>query len=108
MEFFGSQLSHWGRVVVLDLCPSLVKVARKRIEQNGWQNFASVVLGDACDSNNAELPPAGTVDVVTFSYALTMIPDWEEAIRNAFRMLKVVSVTTITAVFFSFLFTTMQ
>lgn len=34
------------------------------------------------------LPAAGTVDVVTFSYALTMIPDWKEAIRNAFRMLK--------------------
>ena len=31
---------------------------------------------------------AGTVDVVTFSYALTMIPDWRAAIRNAFRMLK--------------------
>ena len=33
----------------------------------------------------------GTVDVVTFSYALSMIPDWRLAIRNAFRMLKVVS-----------------
>lgn len=34
----------------------------------------------------------GTVDVVTFSYALSMIPDWRAAIRNAFRMLKVVGV----------------
>ncbi len=50
-----------------------------------------MVLGDACDSSNSEMPGEGTVDVVTFSYALTMIPDWREAIRNAFRMLKVVS-----------------
>lgn len=34
------------------------------------------------------MPAAGTVDVVTFSYALTMIPDWRAAIRNAYRMLK--------------------
>ena len=33
-------------------------------------------------------PAAGSVDVVTFSYALSMIPDWRLAIRNAYRMLK--------------------
>ena len=47
-----------------------------------------VVQGDACDFECAGLPPAGTVDVVTFSYALTMIPDWIKAIKNAYRLLK--------------------
>jgi S-adenosylmethionine-diacylgycerolhomoserine-N-methlytransferase len=48
----------------------------------------NVVLGDACDFDSPGMPAAGTVDVVTFSYALTMIPDWKAAIRNAHRMLK--------------------
>lgn len=47
----------------------------------GWAESVSVVLGDACDFECAGLPPAGSVDVVTFSYALSMIPDWRKAIR---------------------------
>lgn len=79
------------QVVVLDLCPSLVDVAKKRVASRGWSELVSVVLGDACDFDCPGLPPAGTVDVVTFSYALSMIPDWKQAIRNAHRMLKPVS-----------------
>ena len=34
------------------------------------------------------LPEAGSVDMITFSYSLTMIPDWEKALQNAMRLLK--------------------
>jgi S-adenosylmethionine-diacylgycerolhomoserine-N-methlytransferase len=90
LEFYGdSGLSHFSKVVVLDLCPSLVNTAKTRVEShNGWSQIVDVVLGDACDYDNPDLPKAGTVDCVTFSYALTMIPDWEKAIKNAFRLLK--------------------
>lgn len=97
LEFFGENLNHWGKVVVLDLCPSLVKTAQARIDSHeGWGDFCEVVLGDACDMENKELPESGTVDVVTFSYALTMIPDWKGAIRNAHRLLKPVSLLILT------------
>lgn len=89
LEFFGDKLNHWGKVYVLDLCPSLVDVAQKRVNHRGWSSFVDVVLGDACDFDCPGMPAAGTVDVVTFSYALTMIPDWQKAIRNAFRLLKI-------------------
>lgn len=88
LEYYGSGLNRWGRVVVLDLCPSLVETAKKRVNTKGWGDIVDVVLGDACDVNCEGLPASGTVDVVTFSYALTMIPDWKGAIRNAYRMLK--------------------
>lgn len=87
LEFY-QRLRSWGKVVILDLCPSLVHTAQKRVDERGWSDFVSVVLGDACDSSCPGMPATGTVDLVTFSYALTMIPDWKEAIRNAFRMLK--------------------
>jgi S-adenosylmethionine-diacylgycerolhomoserine-N-methlytransferase len=119
LEYFGKSLNHFSKCVVVDLCPSLVEEAKKRVQRNGWDDFVDVVLGDATDMNLPGLPAAGTVDVVTFSYALTMIPDWyartgccasliccccfgggsdrmccgcgprRAAIRNAFNMLKV-------------------
>ena len=89
LEFFGKDgLKHWKKCYVLDFCPSLVETAKKRVKNNGWEELVTVILGDACDHQCAELPEAGTVDVVTFSYALTMIPDWQEAVRNAWRLLK--------------------
>lgn len=40
------------------------------------------VEGDATSADVKGMPPAGTVDVVTMSYSLTMIPDWEAALIN--------------------------
>jgi S-adenosylmethionine-diacylgycerolhomoserine-N-methlytransferase len=88
LEYFGDNLNHWKKIIVLDLCPSLVETAMKRVITKGWESFVDVVLGDACDMHDDRLPKDGTVDVVTFSYSLSMIPDWRAAIRNAFRMLK--------------------
>ena len=88
LEFFGENLNHFSKVVVLDYCPALCETAKKRVNARGWGSFVSVVLGDASDFECKGMPAAGTVDVVTFSYALSMIPDWQAAIRNAFRMLK--------------------
>jgi S-adenosylmethionine-diacylgycerolhomoserine-N-methlytransferase len=66
LEFFGTNLQHWGRVVVLDLCPSLAEAAKKRIRERHWESFSSVVVGDACELDLPDMPAAGTVDVVTF------------------------------------------
>lgn len=87
LEFFKN-LGLWGKVVVLDYCPSLVEVAKQRVITRDWTKVVDVVLGDACDTTCSGLPPTGTVDVVSFSYALSMIPDWKGAISNANRLLK--------------------
>ena len=89
MEYYGENLNHWSKVVILDLCPSLCATAKKRVQNHeGWNDIVDVVCGDACDFECEGLPAAGTVDVVTFSYALSMIPDWKKAIENASRLLK--------------------
>ena len=87
LEFF-KDLRCWKKVVVLDYCPSLVATAKARVVKQDWTNFVDVVLGDACDVHCKGLPMGGSVDVVTFSYALSMIPDWKGAIVNAHRLLK--------------------
>jgi len=67
----------------VDLSPSLLKIAQRRIDEHGWTNVETV----EADATRYQ-PPDGPVDVVTFSYSLTMIPDWFAAIDNALAMLK--------------------
>lgn len=83
IENFGDEITKPKRIEVVDLSGSLLKVAADRFEQNGWENVAAVEA-DA----TLYRPPSGPADVVTFSYSLTMIPDWFAAIENAYAMLK--------------------
>ena len=68
---------------VVDLSPSLLAVAQERIRRHGWTNVHAV-RADATQFR----PLEGHADVVTFAYALTMIPDWFLAVENACAMLK--------------------
>jgi len=83
IEFFGERLSQLSEVQIVDLSPSLLKVAQERIDERGWTNVQAV----EADATTYQ-PDGGGVDVVTFSYSLTMIPDWFAAIDNALAMLK--------------------
>ncbi len=83
LEFVGDGLSSFQHVYVVDLATSLLEIVNKRSIRNGWTNVEAVTA-DATKWT----PPEGYADVVTFSYSLTMIPDWFAAIDNAIRILK--------------------
>lgn len=83
LEYFGDRIARLKKVYVVDLSHSLLAVARQRMAERGWHN-AQAVEADATIFQPAD----GPVDVVTFSYSLTMIPDWFAAIENALAMLK--------------------
>src|SRR5262249_44893686 len=68
---------------VVDLCPSLLRAAQERITRKGWANVRAVLA----DATTYE-PEGGPVDVVTFSYSLTMIPDWFGALERALGLLR--------------------
>ena len=80
LSFLEKQLAGLGQVTLVDLCPSLLSLARHR-----WVGVRNVVCeeADACTWQ-----PAEPVDIVLLSYSLSMIPDWLSALRNASRMLK--------------------
>ncbi len=80
LAFFGARLRTFARVEVVDLCPALLDRARER-----WASAGNVVPVEA-DARHWR--PDAPVDVVYFSYALTMIPEWEAAVDNAIAMLK--------------------
>lgn len=83
VEAFGERRSRLAEITIVDLCPSLLKVADQRIARHGWTNVRTVAA-DACTYSH----DAGTVDAVTFSYSLTMIPNWFQAVRRAYDLLK--------------------
>jgi S-adenosylmethionine-diacylgycerolhomoserine-N-methlytransferase len=81
--FLGERLARLHSLRIIDLCPSLLATADERIRNNGWANVQTT-LADA----TAYEPPDGPVDVVTFSYSLTMIPNWFQALERAYAALK--------------------
>ena len=82
LERFGDSITQLQKVYVVDLSQSLLEIARDRVDRAGWDNV-EIVEGDA-----TRFRPERQADVVTFSYSLTMIPDWFEAIENAMECLK--------------------
>jgi S-adenosylmethionine-diacylgycerolhomoserine-N-methlytransferase len=83
LEYFGGRIAGLERIYLVDVSQSLLEVAKKRISAGGWTNVETALA----DATTFE-PPGGSVDVVTFSYSLTMIPDWFAAIENAMAILK--------------------
>lgn len=83
LENIHDEIHKIKQVYVVDLSPSLLSIAQNRIENRGWKNVTPVI-GDA----TTYVPPEGQADVVTFSYSLTMIPDWFAAIDRAIASLK--------------------
>ena len=81
LEFFGLRMLSLERVDVVDVCPALLDVARKRCVQ--WPGVARAILADA-----TTYEPEWPADRVYFSYSLTMMPHWRKAIENAVRILK--------------------
>jgi S-adenosylmethionine-diacylgycerolhomoserine-N-methlytransferase len=82
-EHWGPRLAEFSQAYLVDLSPSLLKVADERIRARGWSNVTTA-HADATKF----VPPEGHADVVTCSYSLTMIPDWFAAMDQAYRMLK--------------------
>lgn len=84
VETLGERrLGELAKVYIVDLCPSLLGVARDRIRKHGWSNVEAVE-GDA----TSFVPADGRADLVTFSYSLTMMPDWFRAVDHSVRLLR--------------------
>jgi S-adenosylmethionine-diacylgycerolhomoserine-N-methlytransferase len=82
LEHSVTPISDLSIVYLVDLAPSMLKMARLRARSHQWDHVETVVA-DACSFH-----PPEAVDVVTFSYSLTMIPNWQAAIENAWKMLR--------------------
>ena len=78
------------KIYVVDISPSLLDVARSRVEKVGLSDIVECVCCDFTDSESVRkhLPKKGSVDIVTFSYSLSMIPNKKGALESAMSLLK--------------------
>jgi S-adenosylmethionine-diacylgycerolhomoserine-N-methlytransferase len=76
-------LADFTKVYIVDLSPSLLEIARQRIAKHQWHNVEIIE-----DYATSFVPPEGLVDIITFSYSLTMIENWFVAIDRAKELLK--------------------
>jgi S-adenosylmethionine-diacylgycerolhomoserine-N-methlytransferase len=83
IEYIAHQLHKLNSVWIVDLSPSLLDVAKARIQKCRWQN----VRAFEADVTRFE-PKEYFVDIITFSHSLTMISDWEFMIDRAARLLR--------------------
>lgn len=71
-----------GAIIGVDLTDAMLEQARKRIDTFGWKNI-SLIQSDAADF----VFPEG-VDGVISTYALTLVPEYDDVIQNGSRALK--------------------
>lgn len=83
VEALGDRLGMLQSLHIVDLCPSLLKSAAERIERHGWTNIFTV----QADAATYE-PDCGPIDLITFSYSLTMMPNWLPVLERACTLLK--------------------
>lgn len=67
--------SFFEHVFLVDLSTSLCEVANERVRQNGWKNVTVL-----CQDARSIACPAGSADLITMSYSLSMIPDFYSVI----------------------------
>jgi len=80
LDYLYPTLATLEQVTLVDLCPALLNQAKRRAAGHANVQIIEADVTTWC--------PAQPADVVLFSYALTMIPDWFKAIDAAFNMLR--------------------
>lgn len=94
LHFVRAQLDRFERIVVLDICPELLEIGKEnarlsftpsQCERIHWVcldvNDPDVRTKLAKDHLNNDVNRG--FDTITFSYSLSMIPEWEKALYSA-------------------------
>ncbi|WP_253343637.1 class I SAM-dependent methyltransferase [Sphingobium sp. OAS761] len=69
----------------VDISEAMLATARASVVKAGMGDRITLAQGDACGFDARALFGRATFDRVFISYALSMIPDWEAALRQAAR-----------------------
>ena len=83
LEFMQQSAAKYDRALLVDLCPSLLKIARQR---SSLPQYKSVEVQE-CDISAVSMEDSHA-DLVTFCYSLSMVPDWIEALEHAVNLLR--------------------
>lgn len=92
LEFMPADVikKYFSAIYVVDVSPSLLEIAQRRVNAMGLGHIVHIVEHDFTASSIFKTISGqeGKVDLITFSYSLSMIPDKVGALNNAMRFLK--------------------
>ncbi len=71
-----------ARLYGFDISEEMLATARANVEKAGFANRITLEQADATDFDAQALFGVATFDRVFFSYTLSMIPDWQAALRQ--------------------------
>lgn len=78
----------WAKFYGFDISEEMLISARNNVEKARLSDRITLVQGDASNFNVQDLFGFEKADRVFFSYTLSMIPPWQEAIDQGFQALK--------------------
>lgn len=83
------QRQMFARIILVDCCESLLQEARAKKRKNMWHNVEIV----HCNADDLLAPFAAqqlnnAVDLITFSYSLSMMIDWMGPLQHASKLLR--------------------
>lgn len=77
----NEQIHNYEKIYLVDLSPSLLQQAQEKVLKRGLTNVETVT------SEINQFNPPEFCDLVTFSYSLTMTPQWYKALDHAYNIL---------------------
>jgi ubiquinone/menaquinone biosynthesis C-methylase UbiE len=93
LHYLRAQLDHFQTIVVLDICPELLEIGQDSARQSFTPEQFDRIRWVCLDINDPKVKEElATVsgnavtrgfDTITFSYSLSMIPEWEKALYSA-------------------------
>jgi len=84
IDRMGDAVNRFKQIHLVDLSQSLMEVARRRVASTPVENKAQYHIADVCEFDIGH----ETADLITFSYSLTMVPQWFRAIERAYQQLR--------------------
>ncbi|MGA7324023.1 MAG: class I SAM-dependent methyltransferase [Rhodomicrobium sp.] len=72
-----------ARLYGLDVSEEMLRSARSKVARQGFEKRITLDAGDATAFDAVELFEAGCFDRIFFSYVLSMIPSWQQAVEQA-------------------------
>jgi ubiquinone/menaquinone biosynthesis C-methylase UbiE len=93
IHFLRAQLDHFDRIIVLDICPELLAIGEDHARRSFTPSQCEKIEWVCMDINSKDVRPklakylhndiSRGFDTITFSYSLSMIPEWERALESA-------------------------
>lgn len=90
VRYLRGQLAHFDKIIIADVCPALLEAGQKSaadvLDECERRRILWLCLDATASDFLTRVHDASGVrmfDRVTFSYSLSMIPDWRAAVRNA-------------------------